>query len=324
MAKSAVPAYLSLIIAAVGFGSIPVFSFYLSLLGVSSLQQALFRAIFTVIFLFLGLGIAFSFRDIQFQRKHTPHFILYGLIGIALSIIAYISAIAIGTPVVVAVSLTYLYPALTLILSRIFLKELFTLPRLIAVPLSIVGAIIVSLPLTPELEPVPVVGIILSFLNGVFAACYMVLGRKWGGHEGYAPTVTTFWGYFFAMLWMAPLFLIISVLVPDPRIVGFQLVLPPVTWLLLVGFALFATAIPYTLTNVGVERIDASAASILLLLDPVSAVVFGFLFLSQGLAFWQAIGASLILFATVLIAIEPRLQRQKQSKLETPLQPDSL
>lgn len=313
MAKSSLVAYVSLIIAAVGFGSIPVFSFYLTLLGVSSLQQALFRAIFTVIFLFIGLGFVFSLRNIRFRREHTTHFALYGLIGIALSIFAYISAIAIGTPVIVAVSLTYLYPAMTLVLGRIFLKEAFTIPRLIAVPLSIMGAIIVSLPLTPELTPIPIMGIVLSFLNGVFAACYMVLGRKWGGYEKYAPTVTTFWGYFFAMLWMGPLFLVVSFFVPDPRIVGFQLFLDPLAWLLLLAFALFGTAIPYTLTNVGVEQLDASAASILLLLDPISAVIFGFLFLGQGLALWQTIGAALILFATVLIALEPRFIKRNLS-----------
>jgi drug/metabolite transporter (DMT)-like permease len=202
---------------------------------------------------------------------------------------------------------------MTLLLSRIFLKERLTLPRLIAVPLSIIGAVIVSLPLTPELAPIPILGIVFSFFNGVFAACYMVLGRKWGGHEGYAPTVTTFWGYFFAVLWMGPLFLVASVFFTDPRIVGFQLLLPPFAWLLLIAFALFATAIPYTLTNIGVERLDASAASILLLLDPISAVFFGFLFLAQGLALWQAIGAALILFATILIALEPRILRQKTS-----------
>jgi drug/metabolite transporter (DMT)-like permease len=311
MAKSSITAYLSLIIAAVGFGSIPVFSFYLTLFGVSSLQQALFRAIFTVIFLLIGLGFAFSFRNIMFRREHTVHFALYGLIGIAASISAYITAIAIGTPVVVAVSLTYLYPAMTLVLSRIFLKESLTIPRLVAVPLSITGAIIVSLPLTPELAPVPVLGIVLSFFNAVFAACYMVLGRKWGGHEGYSPTVTTFWGYFFAILWMGPIFLVVSLFVSDPLIVGFQLLLNPLAWIILLAFALIATAIPYTLTNVGVERLDASAASILLLLDPISAVFFGFLFMGQGLVFWQAIGAALILFATVLIALEPRLLKQK-------------
>ena len=311
MAKSPIRAYLSLIIAAVGFGSIPVFSFFLTLLGVSSLQQAIFRIIFTTIFLFVGLGFAFSFRGIMFRQKHTVHFVLYGLLAVAASITAYISAIAIGTPVVVAVSLTYLYPAMTLLLGRIFLKEPLTIPRLIAVPLSIIGAVIVSLPLTPELAPVPILGIILSFLNAVFAACYMILGRKWGGHEGYPPAVTTFWGFFFAIFWMAPIFLVFSFFVPDPRIVGFQLLLPPLAWILLLAFALIATAIPYALTNVGVERLDASAASILLLFDPISAVFFGFLFLGQGLVFWQAIGATLILFATVLIALEPRFLNKR-------------
>lgn len=314
MTKSRLVNYLSLIVAAICFGTIPVFSYYLSLLGVPSLQQALFRCLFTVIYIFIGLGFVSSYRNIMIKREHLPQFIIYGLIAIALSIIAYITAIAIGTPVVIAVSLTYLYPAITLLLSRIFLKELLTPIRLIAVPLSISGAIIVSLPLAPHLAPAPIAGIILAFMNGVFAACYMVLGRKWGGYEGYPSAVTTFWGYFFAMLWMGPIILILSFLVSDPRIIGFQFFLPPHTWLLLLGFALIATTLPYTLTNIGVEKLDAAAASIILLLDPISAVLFGIIFMAQPLAFWQFIGATLILLATVLIALEPRFQKKNNSK----------
>ncbi|MHA2406482.1 MAG: DMT family transporter [Candidatus Hermodarchaeia archaeon] len=311
MANSLKKSYASLTVAAVCFGSIAVFSYYLTQLGVSSLQQAFFRTSFTVLYLFIGLGVVYSFRNITIQRKHLIHFIVYGLIGIALGLIVYITSIAIGTPVVVAVSLTYLYPAITLILGRLFLQEPFTRIRLIAVPLSIAGAVIVSLPIFPYVVAVPLAGIFLALSNAVFAAIYMVLGRKWSGHEGYRPSVTTFWGYFFAMLWMVPIYLIASLFVSDPRVVGFQLLLPLHAWLLLLGFGLIATAIPYMLTNVGVEKVDASAASIILLLDPISATFFGFIFLGQPVAFWQAIGAALIFLATILIALEPRFRDDK-------------
>lgn len=308
MANSLKKSYASLVIAAVCFGSIAVFSFFLTQLGVSSLQQAFFRTSFTVLYLFIGLGVVYSFRNITIQRKHLTHFIVYGLIGIALGLIVYITSIAIGTPVVIAVSLTYLYPAITLILGRLFLRESLTRIRLIAVPLSIAGAIIVSLPVFPYVVTAPFAGILLALSNAVFAAIYMILGRKWSGHEGYRPSVTTFWGYFFAMFWMVPIILIASLFVSDPRVVGFQLLLPLPAWLLLLGFGLIATAIPYLLTNVGVEKVDASAASIILLLDPISAVIFGIIFLEQPVALWQAFGAALIFLATILIAIEPRFR----------------
>ena len=308
--------YASLIIAAVCFGSIPVFSFYLTQLGVSSLQQALFRTTFTVVYIFTGLGVVYSFRNITIQRKHLTQFVVYGLIGIALGLIVYITAIAIGTPVVVAVSLTYLYPAITLILGRIFLAETLTPIRIVAVPLSIAGAIIVSIPIFPYVIAAPLAGILLALSNAVFAAIYMVLGRKWGGYEGYRPSVTTFWGFFFAMLWMIPIIFVIGFFVNDPRVVGIQLFLPVPAWLLLLGFALIATAIPYLLTNVGVTKVDASAASILLLLDPISAVIFGYVFLSQPVAIWQALGAALIFLATILIALEPRFQERTAAKTQ--------
>lgn len=301
--------------AAIGFGSIPVFSFYLSFYGVPSLQQGFFRSVFSVLYLFIGLGIFHHFRNFLLPRKHFLPFALYGLFGISLGIIAYITAIAIGTPVIVAVSLTYLYPAITLILARIFLQEKLTAIRLIAVPLSIVGAIIVSLPLNVEITPIPLMGIFLSIANGVFAALYVVMGRKWGGHEGYTAITTTFWGYAFSTLWMVPLLFILHLFIVDVRVVGFVLLLPIEAWLLMIGFALFATAIPYVLTNYGVKHIDASAASILLLLDPISAVIMGVIFLYQQIAFWQLIGAMLIFLATILIALEPKVTTVKGTEI---------
>jgi drug/metabolite transporter (DMT)-like permease len=315
MPKPRLVNYISLMVAAVGFGSIPVFSFYLSLYGVPSLQQGFFRSLFSVFYLCIGLGVLNRFRTFLLPRKHIFPFVLYGLFGISLGIIAYITAIAIGTPVIVAVSLTYLYPAITLILARVFLQEKLTVIRLIAVPLSIIGAIIVSLPLSVEILPVPLIGILLSIANGVFAALYVVMGRKWSGHEGYDAITTTFWGYAFSTLWMVPILFILHLFIVDVRVAGFFLLLPLEAWFLMLGFALFATAIPYALTNYGVKHIDASAASILLLIDPISAVIMGVVFLNQQIAFWQLIGAMLIFLATILIAIEPKLASTKGSEI---------
>lgn len=308
--------YFALFVAAVCFGTIPIFSTYLTVFfGVPSLQQALFRVLFTVIFLFIGIGICHSFSGLKLQRKHLPSFLLYGLIGIAASIMAYITAIAIGTPVVVAVSLTYLYPAITILLARWVLKEPFNRVRLIAVPLSVGGAVIVSLPLELTASPVPIVGVFLAVANGIFAAVYVIFGRKWGGHEGYNPSTTTFWGYTFALLWMIPLIFTVNLVVTDPLVSGINFGLPLPAWLLLVAFAFVGTTVPYILVNVGVKDIDASAASILLLLDPISAVVMAYFFLGQAVAFWQFIGAVLILLAVVLIAIESRFVARSKNLL---------
>jgi drug/metabolite transporter (DMT)-like permease len=295
-----------LVVAAICFGSIPVFSHYLSLSGVPTVQQAFFRAVFAVLYLTLGIGLFGSFRKLRIPRSHLPLFLAYSLIGIALSIVAYITSIAIGTPVVIAVSLTYLSPVWTIILARLFLKEPLNWLRLTAVPLSLAGAIVVSLPSELQAMTAPLAGLLWATANGGFAACYAVFGRKWG-RLGYNPTTTTFWGYSFAALWLVPIVLSFPLFVTDPRVVGFSLQLPPIAWLFLLLFALFGTALPYTLVNVGVKGIDASVASIILLLDPISAVVMGYLFLQQSINLWQFMGATLILLATLLVAAESRV-----------------
>ncbi len=302
--KSLTLHYSALFLAAICYGSISVFAYYLSLFGVSSSQQTLIRIGLTALILFIGLGVINQFQGVIFQRHHLVFFFGYGLLGICAPLFSYITAIALGTPVVVAVSLAYLYPAITLIFGRIFLGEAITRYRMIALPLSVVAAVLVSFPLSPIISPIPLSGLLLSVATGVFLACNMIFGRKISGHLDYNPLVVTFWGYTIGGFWTGCLVLLLPFIIQDPRIVGFQFFLLPSTWLLLVGFAIIATAIPYSLTNFGMKKIDASAASIVLLFDPVSSIILGFFFMGQGVTFWHFIGASLIILASVLIALE--------------------
>ena len=302
LTSSDVKHYLSLIIAAIFFGSIAIFAYYLTLLGVSSTQQTFFRILFSTSFLFCGLTIRHRFRKIALRRKDLPLFAIYGLIGVCGPLLSYITAIAIGTPVVVAVSLAYLYPVITLVLARITLREALTYRRLLAVASSTVGAIIISAPILFEYSDIPLFGVILAILTAVFLASFMVLGRNFGRYEGYHSLVTTFWAYFFGSVWMGIIVLSLQFLVIDPRIVGFQLILPLNAWLLLLSFALIATAIPYGLVNYGMKQIDATIASIVLLIDPLSSVIFGFVLLGQTLTLLQLIGTTLILLGTIIVA----------------------
>jgi drug/metabolite transporter (DMT)-like permease len=241
------------------------------------------------------------------RRKDLPLFVFYGLIGVCGPLFSYITAIAIGTPVVVAVSLAYLYPVITLILARITLRESLTYRRFLAVVSSTAGAIILSAPILFEYSDIPIFGVVLSTLTAVFLAAFMVLGRNFGRYEGYHSIVTTFWAYFFGSLWMGIIVLGLQFLVIDPRIVGFQLVLPIHAWLLLLGFALIATAIPYGLVNYGMKQIDATIASIVLLIDPLSSVILGIALLGQTVTFLQVIGTTLILLGTIIVATKTKL-----------------
>jgi probable blue pigment (indigoidine) exporter len=52
----------------------------------------------------------------------------------------------------------------------------------------------------------------------------------------------------------------------------------------------------------GLQRITASKAAVLGLVRPLAAVIIGWVFLSQGLTWTQALGAGLLLTATVIVA----------------------
>jgi DME family drug/metabolite transporter len=178
LTKSTIKYYLSLIIAAICFGSIAVFTYFLTLFGVSSTQQTFFRILFTAFYLFCGLGFWFHFRNISIKLNHSVLFVFYGFVGVCAPLFSYITAIAIGTPVIVAVSLVYLYPAITLLLARIFLNEPFTLTRIIAVICSITGAIVISTPIFFEHLVVPLLGIIAFSTNCCIFSMFHGIGKE--------------------------------------------------------------------------------------------------------------------------------------------------
>jgi drug/metabolite transporter (DMT)-like permease len=74
-----------------------------------------------------------------------------------------------------------------------------------------------------------------------------------------------------------------------------------VAWWTVIYIAVFSTAIGYTLQAVGQRHAPASDAAIIMSLESVFAVLFGYLFLKERLAGVQVLGCALI-FGAVLLA----------------------
>jgi drug/metabolite transporter (DMT)-like permease len=78
-------------------------------------------------------------------------------------------------------------------------------------------------------------------------------------------------------------------------------VVPVHAWAAIVFLALFSTTLAYYLYFYGLERISAVKSSVFLLIEIVTAVVMGILFLNETLTLPVLIGGALIALAIFLI-----------------------
>jgi drug/metabolite transporter (DMT)-like permease len=106
---------------------------------------------------------------------------------------------------------------------------------------------------------------------------------------------------------MAPVWLIMGLTINNPIVSGFVLDLTLDGWLLILMLIFLATILPYGLLAMGLRKVKASKAGVILLVEPVSVFIEGVLILGQPLTPWGLAGAVLILGATMLVSLEERI-----------------
>lgn len=156
--------------------------------------------------------------------------------------------------------------------------------RRLAVAAALIGvAGVALLVLTPSAALDPV-GILAGLTAAASMACGTVLVRKW------PPPVSlvtfTAWQMTAGGLLLVPVCLIFEPAIPAPTPAN----LLALGWLGLIGMAL-----TFMLWLRGIARLGSSAASSLLLLSPVTAVLLGWLLLGQALTTFQIAGGLLVI-----------------------------
>ncbi|MFX1486505.1 MAG: DMT family transporter, partial [Promethearchaeota archaeon] len=274
-AEKSLYGYVYTLLGGISFGSTAVLSSLLRDMGVPSIQQAFSRAFLTT--LFFGLILLAKPKVRRISKSDLKIFILNGLFGVSLSMIAYLSSIAVGTPVAVAVTLSYLQPMFAVILARLFLNETVSAIRVVAVLFSIVGASIVSgiWQMLGTITSLNVLGIVLAASNGFFYAVYVIVGRLSGSNKQYHPSTTMFYSFLFGLMWVSLIWFLVGSFIGYGGVSGVVLDLSLEALALLAMLGIFGTIIPYGLLSMGLGYVRASIAGILLLIEPVSVMVRG-------------------------------------------------
>lgn len=282
--------YFYIILAALCWATIgPVARFAFDA-GVTPLEVGFWRAM-------LG-GVLFAahmaaFRSERLRRKHLAPMLAFAVIGVAVFFGAYMFAVEAGGAALAAV-LLYTAPAWVAVMSVLLLGERMTTVKLLAVGLTLLGVVGVAMGGDGTIR-FSVAAIVWGLISGLSYACYYPFA-KWYFHE---RTPATWYAYAFP--------------------IGALLLLPFVTftakslvaWGAIAWVAVISTYVAYLAYGAGLQRMEATPASIVATLEPVFAGALAFWWWSEQFSWLGYVGAALILTAVVLAAVDPARTSRK-------------
>ena len=239
----------------------------------------------------LGLALVlFRRRLLAVKWRHVPSFALFGLIGVGLHQLMWITSVQTNGAGVATV-LVYIQPAIVAVISYRFLNESFDRTKIIALILTLSGMVMVSRAYDLTDVNLNWLGIVTGFGSGFTWATYALLGRYTTGR--YSAWTSLFYAFLFGALFLLPLqFFAGNLFVLDGS---------PNGWGLLFFLALGPTLGGFALYTIGLSHLPASVATLIGTLEPVITVVLAYLLFGEVMNVVQITGAGLILWSVIML-----------------------
>lgn len=244
-------------------------------------RVALAFMILSVIFLLSG-----NLNKLRLKDKKL-YLVLFSVLQITTMLTFFISIKEASVPI--AVLLLYTAPLYVTAFSPLLLKERSTGKGWLALCLSIAGVILIIDPGKLELS-LKLTGIIAGLLSGISYA-FQIMTSKYIS-KSYSGYNQAFWSFMIAMVLLLP-----AAAVPLNVVSG------NIGYLILL--AIFPTILAISLYFNGLNKVRASSASILGLIEPVSAVFLSILILHESISIPVILGGALILAGAALVTREP-------------------
>lgn len=224
---------LQVIVAAICWGTLGIFTTYLHQLGFDSVQIAILRVVTAAMMLLMLLpSLWTSIR--QLSVGEILQLSLQSLIGVLGMTVCYFIAVNfVGAGI--AVSLLYTAPIFSLVLAFFLLKEPITKKSFTLACIAVLGVALTTLSENFTLSW----GIVFGLLSGVCYSLYGILGKK-ALHKHYPPTLV-----FFSSVVISAIALLFLPMTYQTYAKAFTM--PAITWLWVMGLSLVGTVIPFFL-----------------------------------------------------------------------------
>ncbi|MEM1547120.1 MAG: EamA family transporter [Candidatus Methanomethylicia archaeon] len=269
---------LEIILASIIWGSIGIAGKIAYGLGVDPLTLILYR---TLLIIPLAIYIA---RGITSFKAMIKLFIL-GIFIIPFFYLTYFYAVKI-IEASTASLLLYIAPILVNIISRIVFNEKLTKPKIYALLLAITGVIVLNY---GDINFNPI-GLILGLASAFNYAIFIIIS-KYMLSKGITPEQIAI---------VPPAFSSVTVFIVS-LIGGVNLLnITPSILIISIYLSYVATGFAYYLFNNGLKHVEASRASIGILVEPVSAVILSSIILYEPLTIQKILGGGIILTAVYI------------------------
>lgn len=293
MKKYKTKGYLNRIIAAVSYGTNPLFALPMYKLGMSVNSVLFYRYFFAVIL--YGISITF-FKKINLSLTLKEFiFILPLSILFALSSVSLFEALK-YLDSGIACTILFVYPIIVALISTIFFKEKLTKTSIIAMILALSGIFMLNGGISGHLNPL---GVFFILFSALVYAIYMVLVKNLKPIKHMKYEKLTFYVMLFGL----------SVFIVNLK---FCTELQPITdWRVFacaMALAIFPTIISIETINIAIRLIGSTVTAILGALEPLTAIFFGIIVFGEPLTFNRIIGIILVLTGATLIILRDKLK----------------
>lgn len=276
--------FIEIILAGIGFGFLGIFGRLAFAAGISVGELLVFRFSLAAVLLWLGL---FIFRRdlLRLSIRQIIISCLLGIAGYAVFSTMYFKAIQ-GVSVAIAAMLLFTFPIFVNVGAFLFLKEEMRLKQWLSLLMSIVGLILL---LWGDMS----IGKVSSIFWGLGAALtYAIYVLVSGKVQNKVHPLSS-------SLYVISAAAIALYLFHHPDL-GRLRQFDWHEYSYILGIATIGTIMPLTLFLSGMQKISSSKASIIVMIEPVTAALAGWLILGEALAIHQIVGACIVLCGLIL------------------------
>lgn len=266
------------------FGLIAFFSIPLLKEGMHAPSILFYRSSLAAIF--LGIICLIRKRDLRISSKLAVQLLFLGLLYTmtAMGLIYSYSYISSG----VSTTIHFLYPVMVACMMIIFYKEKLSRNLLFAAVLALLGVALLCWSDTGFINTKGLLAVLLTVFT--YSSYIVSLNRK--SIKSIEPEVFTF----YIMLFGAFIFSVFSY-----STTGIEIVPNAISWLNLIGLALFATVLSGLALVTAVKYAGSTITSILGSMEPVVATLVGIFHFGEPFGWNSFFGLSLIISAVTLV-----------------------
>ena len=276
----------AIILAAVLWGTISVFTRYFNGIGVGATEMISTRAAITILSLLIFLSI-YDSSLLKIRLKDLWIFIGTGLFSFTFFNYCYLNSIS-ENSVAVAAILLYTAPIWVTAVSVPVFKDRVDGRKILCLGMVIVGCVMVSLSGNITMTGK---GLLLGLGSGLGYALYTIFSRI-ALNRGYHSLTITFYTFLVVGLCTLPLsdFNSLALIFSSSH-----------STLMIIGMAFCSMIFPYIFYNMGLKTIKPSVASMVSTIEPVTAAILGWAIFGETLGVISILGIIVVLGAVCLL-----------------------